>query len=175
VIWVGLTATTAVALLVRVGADPILFADLLVLALLGPALGLIDLELLRLPDPIVLPGSATLALTLAATALAGNQPQRLARAFEAGLAVTLLFGGLALLQPDALGLGDVKVQGFLLSPLLAWGSWRELTVGLILTLSSAALPGLWRLVGRRPGGVFALGPYLFAGATLTVLLYGPLG
>ncbi|MEY9967549.1 leader peptidase (prepilin peptidase)/N-methyltransferase [Streptacidiphilus sp. MAP12-16] len=169
--WALLTAAAAGAVTARVGWRPELLADLLILAVLGPALSLIDMQVLRLPDRIVLPGAALLGILLSSAALAQGEPQRLVRAFEATLVVTLMLGLLAVLWPDTLGLGDVKVQGLLLAPLLAWGSWGELVAGLVVTMGIASAPGLWRLARGRRGGIFALGPYLFAGTTLTVLLY----
>ena len=146
----------------------------MVLSVLGPTLSIIDLQLLRLPDRIVLPGAALSAALLTVASASADEPQRLARALVAGLTVTVLLGILVLLWPDALGLGDVKVQGLLLAPLLAWGSWQELCTGLTVTVGLAAAVEVWRITGEYSRGVFALGPFLFAGTMLTVLYCGPL-
>ena len=169
-----LAACSGTAVTDRVGWSPGLGADLVVLSVLGPALSIIDLRLLRLPDRIVLPGAALSGALLVVASASADEPQRLARALAAALTVTVLLGSLVLLWPDALGLGDVKVQGLLLAPLLAWGSWQELCTGLAVTLGLAAAVGVWRIAGECSSGVFALGPFLFAGTTLTVLYCGPL-
>lgn len=132
------------------------------LAVVGCALGAtaaVDLREHRIPNRIVLPAS------LVCATLAG--PATLARGLPA-LAVVALLLVLALLQPTALGMGDVK-QALLIA--LALGA--AAATALLLGLALAGLAGLVLLLrhGRSAlARALPLAPFLAAGATISLVL-----
>jgi leader peptidase (prepilin peptidase)/N-methyltransferase len=130
------------------------------LAVVGCALGaaaVVDIREHRIPNGIVLPCAVICA------ALAG--PATLARGLPAlGLVALLLV--LALLQPTALGMGDVK-QALLIALSLGATAATALLFGLAL----AALAGLVLLLrhGRSAlADALPLAPFLAAGATIAL-------
>jgi leader peptidase (prepilin peptidase) / N-methyltransferase len=139
------------------------------------ALALIDLDVRRLPNAIVLPAYPVGAALFATAALAGGDLAALARA-GAGL---LILGGvylaLALAVPGGMGGGDVKLAGAL-GLYLGWLGWSELAVGgiggfLLGGVFGAALLALGR-AGRRTAVPF--GPWMLVGAWLGILAGAPL-
>lgn len=136
-------------------------------------LGSVDLLVHRLPDRVTYPAAAVAAAALLLDgALLGSWPALL----RALLAAAAAFGGalaLALLAPDALGLGDVKLLG-LLGLLLGWAGWGVLLAGVFLGLLAGAAVSLVLLATRRAGWRSAVpfGPPLLTGAVLALVLAG---
>lgn len=157
---IGLTGAGLFATIGRLHGAPDL--TLARLAVAGAALGataVIDLREHRIPNRIVLPAAVVCAL------LAG--PATLRHSLPAIALVGLLLA-LAVAQPAALGMGDVK-QALLIA--LALGSVA--VSALLLGLALAALVGL-AVVSRRGGAALAtalpLAPFLAGGATLALAL-----
>jgi leader peptidase (prepilin peptidase)/N-methyltransferase len=128
------------------------------LALLGAALAAvsaIDLREHRIPNRIVLPAATTCAL------IAG--PKTLLQSLPAlGLVGILL--ALAVVQPEALGMGDVKE-----ALLIAVALGAAATSALLLGLAFAALAAVALVInhGRRAfARALPLAPFLAAGTTL---------
>lgn len=166
------SATGVLAL--RIGPHPVLVADVLVLGVLGPVLGVLDTSLHRLPDRIVLPMIPLAILVLVTVAAIDHDAARLGRALLGSVLVSTGFTVLALLARGDLGWGDVKVAGGLLAPPLAWAGWWTLLDGELFAFAAAAVAAHTSLVpadlrGRRR---IALGPYLFGGALAAVLISG---
>jgi leader peptidase (prepilin peptidase)/N-methyltransferase len=156
----GLIAAALLTLLGALHGAPEL--TLARLAVVGCALGataVVDVREHRIPNRIVLPAAAICA------ALAG--PGTLARGLPA-LALVAILLMLALLQPTALGMGDVK-QALLIA--LALGA--AAATALLLGLALAALAGLLLLLrhGRSAlASALPLAPFLAAGATISLVL-----
>jgi leader peptidase (prepilin peptidase)/N-methyltransferase len=122
------------------------------------AVALIDLREHRIPNRIVLPAAAACAF------LAG--PDRLRHSLPA-LALVGLLLVIALLQPAAFGMGDVK--GALLVA-LALGATA--TPALLLGLALAALPGLTLTIRRGRAALdsaIPLAPFFAAGAAIALI------
>src|SRR5690606_10321058 len=95
----------------------------------------------------------------------------------AGLGL-LVFGLLylvpALVRPDALGGGDVKLAG-VLGAFLGWLGWPSLGVGIVAGLVLGGLYGVIQLArGRGRTARVALGPWMLAGAWIGILVGSPL-
>ncbi len=137
------------------------------LALAATPLALIDIVHHRLPDRLVLAAAASGTLLLCAAALATSDGAALARAAEAALAVFAAFFLLALVSPQSLGFGDVKLAG-LLGGYLGWLGWGYVLYGIVAGFGCGALAAMALLVTRRASlrAQFAFGPALIAGALL---------
>ena len=168
---VGAVASTAVVL--RFGAS----ADLpawVWFVLVGLLLGVVDVREHRLPNRVLLPGTALAVLLLTGAALASGRWEDLVRGLLAGLACSGLLLGMALISPSGLGMGDVKLVG-LTGLFLGWLGWPSVITGLFLGFLAQGLLGLCLLAVRRTGLKTDLpfGPALLAGALAAALLAGP--
>ncbi|MCW2810081.1 MAG: peptidase [Friedmanniella sp.] len=134
---------------------------------------LVDLADHRLPDRLLVPLYPLLLLALVVAAATSGSWERLGRA---GAAAAVLLAGsfvLALVQPDNLGLGDVKLFG-LLGGFLGWFGWAEVTLGALAAFALNALVALLLVLTRRVSlrGELPFGPWLVAGAVVGVA-FGP--
>ncbi len=147
---------------------------LLWFAAAGIALAVIDLDVRRLPDTIVLPSYAVLAALLAAAALAQDDPTALVRAAACATAACLAFYTIALVTPAGLGFGDVKLAG-LVGGVLGYLSWSAVVVGLTAAFLLGAVVGVAGLLARRVTRTTLLpfGPFVVTGALLAVLWAAP--
>jgi leader peptidase (prepilin peptidase)/N-methyltransferase len=140
---------------------------LLYLAAISIALALIDLDVRRLPDAIVLPSYAVLPLLLVLEALATLEWWPLVRALIGGVALFLFYDVLALVYPrqGGMGGGDIKLAG-VLGIALAWVGWGALIVG---AFAGFLLGGLYSLAAVATGRAgmrssIPFGPFMLAGA-----------
>jgi leader peptidase (prepilin peptidase) / N-methyltransferase len=142
----------------------------LVLAAVGVPLALIDLKVLRLPDPLVgtafVGGTALLAFAAATT----GDADRLLRAGFGALVCGIVYLLLALVPRSQLGFGDVKL-GAVLGLYLGWSGWFAVGVAVVL----APLVNLPLAIGAlitRPEGRMASVPYgpAMLGAALAALV-----
>ncbi|NKY05832.1 prepilin peptidase [Cellulomonas hominis] len=140
---------------------------------LAVALALIDVDVHRLPDALVLPSYPVLAaLLLLASANPGGASDwsALGRALLGGAALALAYAVIWVVYPAGMGLGDVKLAG-LLGMLLGWFGWGAVVVGFFAAflLAGAVVVALLaaRRVGRRTAVAF--GPWMLVGAALGVV------
>jgi leader peptidase (prepilin peptidase)/N-methyltransferase len=171
-----LTTAAVLALLAgRFGGQPFTLA-LGFLGALGVALAAIDLSIQRLPDRLTLPAYPVLIALLAVAALTGHDLGALVRALLGGLAMAAGYLLLGLARPGQLGGGDVKLAG-LVGLVLGWLGWPAVLYGAALGFVLAAVASLALLAARRVTlrSAISFGPYLLAGALLTILAHGTVG
>jgi leader peptidase (prepilin peptidase) / N-methyltransferase len=174
VVTAGLLAAAVAGVLLLSGLRPATVA-LAWAAAAGIVLGAVDLAVHRLPDRVTVPAYAGVATALLVDAAVLDSWGSLVRA---GLAAGAAFGlaaGAALLAPEGLDYGDVKLLG-LLGLVLGWVGWGALLAGVFLGLLTGAVVSLAMVATRRAGWRTALpfGPPLLVGAVLALVLGGPL-
>lgn len=164
----GATGLLFAALAVAHGSSSALPA-LLWMAAAGVALFVIDLDVHRLPDAIVLPSYPVVAaLLLAGGAVAGDPP--LARALLSALLWLGLYGALWTgTLGRGMGPGDVKLSG-LLGLTLGWLGWGPSVLGLFAGFAVGAAVGVGLLASGRTarGTPIAHGPFMLVGAGIGV-------
>jgi leader peptidase (prepilin peptidase)/N-methyltransferase len=164
----GATAVLFVLAVFRFGLSWELPAFLF-LAAAGVLLAVIDLQHHLLPNRVVGPSVGIGAVLLLVAALPDGNWDALLRA---GLGAVALFAGylaLALISPQGLGLGDVKLAG-LLGLYLGWIGWSAVFSGAIAGFAIQALLALVLLAGRRIGlrGELPFGPAMLLGAAVAI-------
>ncbi|MEU4624286.1 prepilin peptidase [Actinoplanes sp. NPDC023801] len=144
----------------------------LYLAAVAIALAMIDLDVMRLPDKIVLPSYAVAAALLVPVSLAAGEPADLLRGFLAAGLLYLLYRVLAIW---GMGGGDVKLAP-LLGFYLGWLGWSAVAVGALAGFLLGGVVGgiliALKLASRKSRIPF--GPYMLAGAFLAVFAAAPL-
>ena len=168
------TAALFVAVAARFGLSPELPAYLY-LAAIAVALAMIDLDVKRLPNAIVLPSYVVgAALLLPAIVVDGAWAAGL-RALLAAVALWAGYFALAQLKPGAMGYGDVKLAG-VLGLYLGWLGWGSVLIGTFTGFLLGGLVGVALIAVRRAGrrSALAFGPFMLAGALVAVFFAGPL-
>jgi leader peptidase (prepilin peptidase)/N-methyltransferase len=165
------TAALFVAVAARFGCSWELPAYLY-LAAVAIALAMIDLDVMRLPDKIVLPSYAVAAALLVPVSLTAGDPADLLRGFLAAGLLYLLYRVLAIW---GMGGGDVKLAP-LLGFYLGWLGWGAVAVGALAGFLLGGVVGgmliALKLASRKSRIPF--GPYMLAGAFLAVFAAAPL-
>ncbi len=136
-------------------------------------LGLIDLEVRRLPDVLTLPGYPVFAAALTVcSALTGSWWSLAVAGIAAAIALVVFFL-LAFLAPggDGLGFGDVKLAG-VLAGLLGWLAPMTAALGLLSGFILGGLVAVILLVARKADrrSHLSFGPAMIAGAYLWAIL-----
>jgi leader peptidase (prepilin peptidase) / N-methyltransferase len=129
----------------------------------GVPLAAIDLGVHRLPDALVLPAAALVAVLAVGT----GTP----RAPLGGAALATGYAVLAVLPRSGLGFGDVKLAG-LLGTALATLGWSPLVRGTVYAFVLGGAVALVLLATRRatPDTHLPFGPAMLAGAWLAAVL-----
>ncbi|WP_156051624.1 prepilin peptidase [Allokutzneria albata] len=128
-------------------------------------LAVFDTVTFRLPNALVLMSFVIVGGLLVFAALTGADPARLARAIE-GMATMVAVPLLAFaLWPKALGVGDIKLSGFL-GLVLAWHGWAQLLMVVVLGALAAAIVAPM----YRPQLRIAWGPPYLGAAVLVLLM-----
>lgn len=141
-------------------------------AALGIALSLIDLDVRRLPNALVVPAYPILAALLVVAAA----PQAGLRALIGGLGLFTIFLVIAIAAPRSMGFGDVKLAG-VVGAMTAWMSWGTLLTGALLSFLFGALVGVLLISSQRATrrSTIPFGPFLILGAWTAILGAGYLG
>lgn len=138
------------------------------------ALALIDLDVHRLPNLIVVPSYLVVIGLLAASAVLTSGWSALLTAGIGFLGLGGVYLALAVIRPGAMGLGDVKVAA--LSGLLL--GWLGLDVLFVGAFAGIVLGGLYAigllLAGRGRRTAIAFGPWLLGGTWVGILVGAPL-
>ena len=126
----------------------------------------IDVREHRLPDVIVLPAAAGLALLLG---LADGD--RIGRAALGGLMLFAFYLLVRAAVPSGLGGGDVKLAA-VVGLVLGWHGWVELAAGAAAAFVLGGLHAVALLATGRAnrGSHLAFGPWMLAGAWLAMAL-----
>jgi leader peptidase (prepilin peptidase)/N-methyltransferase len=166
---------------VRAAAPPTVWADVLTLvaylyfASISVALALIDLDVRRLPNAIVLPAYLVATVLLAASATLSGDYGALVRAAIGGVALGLTYLLMAVIAPGGMGFGDVKLAG-VLGIFLGWVGWGALVVGSIAAFLLGGIFGIILILARRGGRKTAIpfGPWMLLGAWCGIAAGGPI-
>ncbi|WP_236048212.1 prepilin peptidase [Paractinoplanes ovalisporus] len=146
----------------------------LYLAAISVALGAIDLDVMRLPDKIVLPSYAVALVLLSPAVIAERSWSAAGRAL---LAAVVLYVGYFILAslPRGMGGGDLK-----LSPIigfyLGWLGWSSVAIGAFAAFLFGGVVGAALMLLRRANRKTRIpfGPYMLAGAFLAVFAGAPI-
>lgn len=137
------------------------------------ALTVIDLRTLRLPNALVYPTVAFLAVWLSITGLVSGSGDAALRAMVAGVASTGVYLALHAAAPGNLGMGDVKFAAAV-GMVTGWYSWGWTAVAFLLAFCTAALFSMAKILARSRERVIAFGPFMVVGAGLTPVTAEPL-
>ena len=144
----------------------------LYLGAVGAVLTLIDIDVHRLPDLIVLPSYPIVFVLLLVPTVVTGQWGALLRAVLAGLVLFVGYLVLALVSPGGagLGLGDVKLAG-VLGLLLGWLGWSPAIVSVPAAFLVGGVIALLLLVTRRASrkSHIAFGPSMILGAWVALM------
>jgi leader peptidase (prepilin peptidase)/N-methyltransferase len=143
----------------------------LYLVAIGVALALIDLDVHRLPNKIVLPSYVVGGVLLVVASAGTHRWNALLPAAVGGLALWAFYFLLRFIKPGAMGFGDVKLAG-VLGMYLGWLGWGPLAVGAFLgfLLGGVVGGGLMAMKLATRKSRIPFGPFMIIGAYLAVLL-----
>lgn len=133
----------------------------IVIAVLAPglvALALIDADIRRLPDRILLPLYPLAAAVLIPAGIWTNAPEALLRA-AATSAAALLGYAILCAATGAIGFGDVKLAG-LLGLITGWVGWSATLLATTAAMLLGAIHGLIVLSRNRSNRTIPYGPHL---------------
>lgn len=141
----------------------------LYLAAIGIALALIDIDVRRLPNAIVLPAYVVLPVLLAVASWGTDSWPALLRAVIGGAVLYAFYFLLVLAYPRGMGFGDVKLAG-ILGAALAWVGWGALVVGAFAAFFVGGLFSVVLLVSGRASRKSAIpfGPWMILGCAIGV-------
>jgi leader peptidase (prepilin peptidase)/N-methyltransferase len=147
----------------------------LIFAAAAVALALIDIDVHRLPNGIVLPAYPVLGLGLTLAAALLDDPAALVRAAICGLALYALYLILRAVNPNGMGFGDVKLAG-VIGGMLGFLSYQALFVGAFAGFLLGGLYGVACLALRLKSlkSRVPYGPFMLAGAFLAFFAADPL-
>jgi leader peptidase (prepilin peptidase) / N-methyltransferase len=147
----------------------------LYLSAIAVALALIDIDVHRLPNAIVLPSYPVVAALLLLPAFVDGRWDDYLRAGMCGLILFAFYFLLALIYPAGMGFGDVKLAG-VLGAYLGWLGWGAFGAGAFLGfLLGGVLGALLMAVGRAGRkSKIPFGPFMLAGALIAAFVGDPL-
>lgn len=172
-VWSAIATAVGFALLAwRFGPHPALPA-LLALVATGVVLSIVDLTEHRLPNAVVLPTVAIVAVLLVLASALTGEWLRLAWALAGGAGMFAFYFVLALISPKGMGMGDVKFAAPL-GLVLGWFGWNVWLVGLAAGFIIGGVVSLIALLLRRVTlrGSIPFGPSMLAGALVAILVSG---
>lgn len=153
----------------------LLFAAYAWFAAAGIALTAIDLDTRRLPDAVVLPSLAVIAILLAGAALVDGDLAALLRAALGAVALFFFYFLLSVVRPGGMGGGDVKLAA-VVGLVLGWLGAGPLVVGAFAAFVVGGIVGIALLVrgnaSRRTAIPF--GPWMLVGAWIGIVAGDPL-
>jgi len=168
----AITAVTFAALALRFGLTWILPA-LLVFAATSSVLTLVDLAEKRLPNAVIFPTLAAVAVLLVPATWASGEWIALLWAVIGSAAMFAVYFVLALISPSSMGMGDVKLA-LVIGLLLGWFGLNAWLIGLLAAFIVGGVIALVALALRRVTlrGSIPFGPSMLAGALMALLVAG---
>lgn len=169
----AITAIMFGAIAMRFGLSWILPA-LLAFAAASTVLTLVDLAEKRLPNAVIFPSLAVVAVLLLPPTFASGEWIALLWALIGAAAMFAVYFLLALISPSAMGMGDVKLA-LVIGLLLGWFGLNAWLVGLLAAFVVGGLIAIVALLLRRVTlrGSIPFGPSMLVGALVSVLFVGP--
>ncbi|MET4156642.1 A24 family peptidase [Agromyces sp. PvR057] len=166
------TAATFGALTARLGATWVLPA-VLAFAAGATVLALVDLIEHRLPNAVVFPTLAAVAVLLLPASIMAGRPGAFVWALVGAAAMFAVFLLLALISPGSMGMGDVKLA-LLIGLVLGWFGLSAWVIGLLGAFVVGGATSIVALATRRVTlrGSIPFGPSMLAGAVIALLLAG---
>jgi leader peptidase (prepilin peptidase)/N-methyltransferase len=162
---VGACVTALVAVRFGPGADALLACGITAVLVV---LAVVDIEERRIPNVIVLPSAAVALVVHVAVA-----PDRSLEWVLAAVGTALFLLVPAVVAPGSVGIGDVKL-GLLLGATLGWQAPTAFVIaGLALVPVAIIVLAREGKAGRKR--TIPFGPFLAAGAIVTLLLVGSAG
>ena len=167
-----ITAVTFAALALRFGLTWILPA-LLAFAAASSVLTLVDLAEKRLPNAVIFPTLAAVAVLLVPATWASGEWIALVWAAIGSAAMFAVYFVLALISPSSMGMGDVKLA-LVIGLLLGWFGLNTWLIGLLAAFIVGGVIALVALALRRVTlrGSIPFGPSMLAGALIALLVVG---
>ncbi len=165
IMWVTVIVIGGLAVAIIYSDDPAVRAACVPLAIAGPWLAAVDLDVMRIPNRVLAPTAAVTAAAVVLVALWAAGPAAAILAALSGLLVGGVFAAIHLVTKGGVGMGDVKlaaVIGIALGPLGLNAAWLALLAG-----SLAAF--VWAKATSRSGPV-PYGPWLLLGAWFGCLI-----
>jgi leader peptidase (prepilin peptidase)/N-methyltransferase len=140
-----------------------------VAALAGGVLGVIDARTHRLPNAITYPATAVVAVLLTVAAAGTGSWAVLGRAGVGALALAAFYLVLHLVNRAGMGLGDVKLA-VLLGGVSAWFGWPVVAGALFLPFFVGGVAAVVLIVARQATRKSAIpfGPAMLAGTALAI-------
>jgi leader peptidase (prepilin peptidase)/N-methyltransferase len=167
------TAAVLAGFAVRLGAD-VSLAAFAVLGVSLVAISFVDLERLLIPNRIVYPTLALVAVLLVVASAVDHTWGSLARAAIAGAVAFAAFFVVHIAVPRGMGYGDVRLAG-LIGGSIGWLGFGRTFVAFLAAFVLGAVIGLLVMVvagtGRKTKIPF--GPFLALGAVFAVIWGGP--
>jgi leader peptidase (prepilin peptidase) / N-methyltransferase len=168
-VWTALAGAIAYGLLAWAWPISFFLVACLFLAAAGVLLSVVDLRVLRLPDPIVLVCLVATAALLAAQAWSTDDWGAYLRAVLGGMACFLAYFLFGLLPGTPMGFGDIKLAG-VLGLTLGYLGWPAVIAGLVLPFLINGPFALVALVRRGRKAESPFGPALLSGWLITIAL-----
>lgn len=154
-------------------------ATVLVLFAMLVPLSVIDIELFRLPDRIVLPTIAVSLVLVILVSLVNDTPEQIRFALLGGV---FYFGFLFIthvIYPRGMGFGDVKLAAAM-GLVIGWfgdtyaKSLALVLWGMLIGFAIGSLIGIVLLVARKRSKAIPFGPFLAIGCAAAILLHNGL-
>jgi leader peptidase (prepilin peptidase)/N-methyltransferase len=167
------TPALFVGLVVKFGVTAELPAYLY-LTTVGVLLAVIEFDVRRLPDSIILPSYVISVLLLMPAGAAEGDWTRAQRGLLAWAALTAMFFVLAVAYPHSVGFGDVKLAG-LLGIHLGWLSWSTVMIGALGSFCMVGFGGVALAGHRRTAqGSIPIAPCLILASVLALFVTVPI-
>lgn len=146
-------------------ASAVVVAAYLYLAAISIALTLIDLDVRRLPNAIVLPAYGVLGVLFTVACLLGAPWEGLLRAVVGAATLFAFYLLLRTVRPGGMGGGDVKLAG-VVGAALGWIGWGALVVGAFAAFVLGGVVAVALMLTGKAGRRSAIpfGPWIIAGA-----------
>jgi leader peptidase (prepilin peptidase)/N-methyltransferase len=138
-------------------------------------IAVIDANIRKIPNRLTYPLIPTLAGLLLLSGLLTGEPWWGLRALLGGLIAFATLLLMAVARPHSMGMGDVKLAAFI-GLGLGYLGWAHVFLGVTSAFLLGGLVATVLLLSRRRGrrDLLPFGPYLAAGALVSVLAGGPL-